>query len=116
MEAAKALHARAGAAQPLHQDPRHPRGPAGHRGGIAAGVPVNVTLLFSADQYLAAAEAYLRGVERRVAAGLDPAVGSVASVFMSRWDTAVAKQVPAELQDKLGPRGRASTSTAPTGS
>jgi transaldolase len=62
---------------------------------------VNVTLLFSADQYLAAADAYLKGVERRVADGLDPAVGSVASVFMSRWDTAVAKQVPADLADKL---------------
>ena len=68
---------------------------------IAAGVPVNVTLLFSADQYVAAAEAYLNGVERRIADGLDPAVGSVASVFMSRWDVAVAKQVPAELTDKL---------------
>jgi transaldolase len=56
---------------------------------IFAGVPVNVTLLFDSKQYLAAAEAYVRGVERRVAAGLDPAVGSVASVFVSRWDTAV---------------------------
>jgi transaldolase len=69
---------------------------------IAAGIPVNVTLLFSADHYRAAAEAYLAGVERRVAEGLDPAVGSVASVFMSRWDTAVAKQVPADLVDQLG--------------
>ncbi len=68
---------------------------------IAAGVPVNVTLLFSADQYVAAAEAYLKGVERRIADGLDPAVGSVASVFMSRWDVAVAKKVPADLTDKL---------------
>ena len=63
---------------------------------------MNVTLLFSADHYRAAAEAYLAGVERRVAEGLDPAVGSVASVFMSRWDTAVAKQVPADLVDQLG--------------
>jgi len=61
-----------------------------------------VTLLFSAEQYLAAAEAYLRGVERRAAAGLDPAVTSVASVFVSRWDTAVAGQVPGELRDRLG--------------
>jgi transaldolase len=60
---------------------------------------VNVTLLFS---YLAAAEAYLEGVERRIADGLDPAVGSVASVFMSRWDAAVAKELPADLVDKLG--------------
>jgi transaldolase len=69
---------------------------------IAAGVPINVTLLFSRDQYVAAAEAYLRGIERRVAAGLDPQVGSVASLFVSRWDTAVAKQVPAQLRNRLG--------------
>ena len=68
---------------------------------IAAGVPVNVTLLFSADQYVAAAEAYLAGVEQRIAAGLDPAVGSVASVFMSRWDAAVAKEVPPDMRDQL---------------
>jgi transaldolase len=65
-------------------------------------VPVNVTLLFSADQYRAAAGAYLDGVERRLDQGLDPAVGSVASVFMSRWDVAVADRVPEELQNKLG--------------
>jgi transaldolase len=69
---------------------------------IFAGIPVNVTLLFSADQYLAAAGAYLRGVERRIEAGLDPAVASVASVFVSRWDVAVADQVPAELRNRLG--------------
>jgi transaldolase len=69
---------------------------------IAAGVPVNITLLFSAEQYRAAADAYLQGVERRIDQGLDPAVGSVASVFMSRWDVAVAKEVPAELVDQLG--------------
>jgi transaldolase len=68
---------------------------------IAAGVPVNVTLLFDAAQYAAAADAYLRGLERRIDAGLDPAVGSVASVFMSRWDKAVADRVPAELRDRL---------------
>lgn len=68
---------------------------------IAAGIPVNVTLLFSADQYLAAADAYLKGIERRVDDELNPNVGSVASVFMSRWDAAVAQQVPADLQDKL---------------
>jgi transaldolase len=64
-------------------------------------VPVNVTLLFSSDQYLAAADAYMLGVEQRIEQGLDPAVGSVASVFMSRWDAAVADQVPAGLVDKL---------------
>ncbi len=68
---------------------------------IASGVPINVTLLFSAEQYLAAAEAFLRGVERRVEAGHDPTVGSVASVFMSRWDTAVNDTVPGELRDRL---------------
>jgi transaldolase len=68
---------------------------------VANGVPINVTLLFSADQYRAAAEAYLDGIERRVSQGLDPVVGSVASLFMSRWDAAVAGQVPAELKDKL---------------
>jgi transaldolase len=68
---------------------------------IAVGVPVNVTLLFDAAQYTAAADAYLRGIERRVDAGLDPTVGSVASVFMSRWDKAVADRVPAELRDRL---------------
>ena len=69
---------------------------------IAAGVPVNVTLLFDADQYVAQAEAYMRGVERRVAEGLDPNVGSVASLFISRWDVAVAEQVPEELKNRLG--------------
>jgi transaldolase len=69
---------------------------------IFAGVPVNVTLLFSPAHYVAAAEAYLRGVERRIAAGLPPEVGSVASVFISRWDTAVMGKVPEPLNDKLG--------------
>jgi transaldolase len=69
---------------------------------IAAGIPVNVTLLFSREQYVAAAEAYLRGVERRIKAGLNPAVGSVASVFVSRWDVAVAGQVPSALTNRLG--------------
>ncbi len=69
---------------------------------IFAGIPINVTLLFDAEQYLAAADAYLRGVERRIEAGLNPAVASVASIFMSRWDVAVADQVPAELKNRLG--------------
>jgi transaldolase len=69
---------------------------------IFAGVPINVTLLFSREQYLAAAEAYLRGIERRIAAGLAPDVQSVASVFISRWDGAVTGKVPAELGEKLG--------------
>ena len=69
---------------------------------IFAGIPVNVTLLFSRFQYLAAAEAYLRGIERRVEAGLDPKVGSVASVFISRWDVAVQSKAPAEIHNQLG--------------
>ena len=69
---------------------------------IFAGVPINVTLLFSREQYVAAAEAYLRGVERRIEAGLNPAVASVASLFVSRWDVATAGKVPAELTNRLG--------------
>src|ERR1700741_508564 len=69
---------------------------------IFAGVPVNVTLLFSREQYVVAAEAYLRGVERRIEAGLNPAVASVASLFVSRWDVAIAGKVPAELSNRLG--------------
>jgi transaldolase len=69
---------------------------------IFAGVPVNVTLLFSREQYLAAAGAYLRGVERRIDAGLNPAVASVASLFISRWDVAVSGKVPRELTNRLG--------------
>jgi transaldolase len=69
---------------------------------IFAGIPVNVTLLFSREQYVAAAEAYIRGIERRVAAGLNPRVGSVASVFVSRWDVAVIGKVPIALNNRLG--------------
>jgi transaldolase len=69
---------------------------------IFAGIPVNVTLLFSKEHYVAAAEAFLRGVERRIDAGLKPEVGSVASVFISRWDVAVAGMVPDALRDRLG--------------
>jgi transaldolase len=69
---------------------------------IFAGIPVNVTLLFSREQYLASAEAFLRGVERRIDAGLDPNVASVASVFVSRWDVAVAGKVPESLRTRLG--------------
>jgi transaldolase len=69
---------------------------------IFAGVPINITLLFSREQYLAAADAWLRGIERRIAAGLNPQVASVASVFISRWDVAVAGRVPAALNNRLG--------------
>jgi transaldolase len=69
---------------------------------IAEGVPINVTLLFSREHYLATAEAYMRGLERRIAAGLSPAVQSVASIFLSRWDGATMDKVPDQLRDKLG--------------
>jgi transaldolase len=69
---------------------------------IFAGVPINVTLLFSREQYLAAADAFVRGIERRIEAGLNPNVGSVASVFISRWDVAVMNRVPDDLRDQLG--------------
>ena len=69
---------------------------------IFAGIPINVTLLFDTKQYLAAADAYLKGIERRIEAGLDPDVASVASIFMSRWDVAVSEEAPAELKNRLG--------------
>jgi transaldolase len=100
--AAKALHARAGRPNLFIKIPGTPEGLPAITEAIAAGIPINVTLLFSADHYRAAAEAYLDGVERRVGQGLDPAVGSVASVFMSRWDVAVARNVPMDLVDTLG--------------
>jgi transaldolase len=99
--AAKSLCARAGRPNLFVKIPGTPEGLPAITEAIAAGVPVNVTLLFSADQYRAAADAYLTGVERRIADGLNPAVHSVASVFMSRWDVAVAQEVPADLRDKL---------------
>ncbi len=102
VEAASSLHGRAGRGNLFIKIPGTPEGLPAITETIAAGIPVNVTLLFSADHYRAAADAYLDGVERRVEAGLDPAVGSVASVFMSRWDTAVAKEVPDDLADQLG--------------
>jgi transaldolase len=69
---------------------------------IYAGIPVNVTLLFSTDQYVGAADAYMRGIERRIDAGLNPAVHSVASLFISRWDAAVSEQAPDDLRNRLG--------------
>jgi transaldolase len=99
--AAKALHARAGRPNLFIKIPGTVEGRPAIEECIASGVPINVTLLFSADQYRAAAEAYLRGIERRVAAGLGAHVGSVASVFMSRWDKAANPLVPAALQNRL---------------
>ena len=100
--AAKDLHARADRPNLFIKIPGTKEGLPAIEEAIFAGIAVNVTLLFSREQYLAAAEAYLRGIERRIAAGLNPEVGSVASVFISRWDVAVAAKVPAELTNRLG--------------
>jgi len=100
--AAKQIHARADLPNLFIKIPGTSEGLPAIEEAIFAGVPVNVTLLFSGAQYLAAAEAYLRGVERRIVAGLNPDVGSVASLFVSRWDVAVADKVPEELRNQLG--------------
>ena len=96
------LHARADRPNLFIKIPGTKEGLPAIEEAIFAGVPVNVTLLFSPVQYVAAAEAYLKGIERRIAAGLSPQVGSVASVFISRWDGAVMGKVPETLNDKLG--------------
>jgi transaldolase len=102
LAAAKDLHARAARPNLFIKIPGTPQGLPAIEEAIFAGVSINVTLLFSREHYLAAAEAYLRGIERRIAAGLPSNVGSVASVFISRWDVAVMNKVPDELRDKLG--------------
>lgn len=99
---AAALYAQARCDNLLIKIPGTPAGVPAIEESIYRGVPVNVTLLFSREQYLAAAEAWLRGIERRIAAGLEPKVVSVASVFISRWDVAVAGKVPAAAHDSLG--------------
>jgi transaldolase len=100
--AAKSLHARAGRPNLFIKIPGTKEGLPAIEEAIFGGVPVNVTLLFSREHYVAAAEAFLRGIERRIAAGLKPEVGSVASLFISRWDAAVAGKVPEALQNRLG--------------
>jgi transaldolase len=102
LSAAKSLHSRAEQPNLFIKIPGTKQGLPAIEEAIFAGIPVNVTLLFSREQYLAAAEAYLRGVERRVEAGLNPVIGSVASVFISRWDVAVAEKVPESLREQLG--------------
>jgi transaldolase len=102
LAAARDLHRRGGKPNLFIKIPGTPEGLPAIEAAIFAGVPVNVTLLFSREQYIAAAEAYLRGVERRIEAGLNPAVASVASLFVSRWDVAVSGKVPAELTNRLG--------------
>ena len=99
---AKELHASARRPNLLIKIPGTREGLPAIEDAIFAGVPVNVTLLFSGAQYVAAAEAYLRGIERRIAAGLNPDVGSVASLFVSRWDVAVAHKEPESLRNQLG--------------
>jgi transaldolase len=100
--AAKALHHRAERPNLFIKIPGTREGLSAIEEAIFAGVPVNVTLLFSGEQYVAAAEAYMRGIERRITAGLNPDVGSVASLFVSRWDVAVAQKVPEVLRNQLG--------------
>jgi transaldolase len=102
LAAAKSLHTRAGRPNLLIKIPGTKEGLPAIEESIFAGVPINVTLLFSREHYIAAAEAFLRGIERRIDAGLQPNIGSVASVFVSRWDAAVAGKVPAALNNRLG--------------
>ena len=99
---AKALHAKANRPNLFIKIPGTLEGLPAIEEAIFAGVPINVTLLFSRDDYVRAADAYMRGLERRVEAGLSPDVRSVASVFVSRWDKATLDKVPQELRDRLG--------------
>jgi len=102
LAAARDLRARAARPNVFIKIPGTKEGLPAIEEAIYAGIPVNVTLLFSREHYAAAADAFLRGIERRLAAGLKPDVASVASVFVSRWDAAVSAKVPAELQNRLG--------------
>ena len=100
--AAKSLHDRAGRPNLYIKIPGTKEGLPAIEEAVFAGIPINVTLLFSREQYVAAAEAFLRGIERRIEAGLKSHVGSVASLFVSRWDTAVTGKVPDALRNQLG--------------
>ena len=102
LAAAKDLSSRGGRPNLFIKIPGTPEGLPAIEEAIFAGVSINVTLLFSREQYLAAADAYAKGIERRIAAGLPTKVGSVASVFISRWDVAVSTKVPGDMKDKLG--------------
>ncbi len=102
LRAAQAIHTHVNRPNAFIKIPGTPEGLPAIEKAIAAGIPVNVTLLFSAEQYEAAAMAYLRGAEERAEKGLNPDVRSVASVFVSRWDKAVSDKVPAELQNQMG--------------
>ena len=100
--AAASLHKKANRPNLFIKIPGTKEGNPAIEDAIAAGIAINVTLLFSREHYLASAEAYMRGIERRIAAGLSPDVRSVASVFLSRWDGATMDKVPEQLRDKLG--------------
>ena len=102
IQAAAGLHTRAARPNLFIKIPGTPEGIPAIEQSIFNGVPINVTLLFSGEHYIAAAEAYLRGIERRVKAGLDPKVESVASVFVSRWDVVVKEDVQPQLHNRLG--------------
>jgi len=102
IEQAARLHGEAGRDNLFIKIPGTEAGLPAIEESIFAGIPVNVTLLFDRAHYLAAADAYMKGIERRIEAGLDPYVASVGSIFMSRWDVAVQDEVPDELRDKLG--------------
>ena len=100
--AARELHARANRPNLFIKIPGTREGLPAIEESIFAGIPINVTLLFSREHYLAAANAYMRGIERRVAAGLNPYIPSVASIFISRWDVLVGKKVPEAMRDRIG--------------
>jgi transaldolase len=102
LAAAKDLFRRVQRPNVLIKIPGTPEGLPAIEEAIFAGIPINVTLLFSREHYVAANEAYMRGIERRIDAGLNPHIGSVASVFISRWDAAVVDTVPASLKNRLG--------------
>jgi transaldolase len=101
-ESALRIHKQANRPNLYVKIPGTPEGVPAIEAAVFAGVPINVTLLFSREQYLSVAAAYMSAIERRIAAGLDPKVSSVASVFVSRWDRAVADKVPADLANRLG--------------
>lgn len=103
VQVAKALHQKATRPNLFIKIPGTPEGRTAIEEAIFAGVSVNVTLLFDRQHYIGAADAYMKGLERRVQAGLSPDVRSVASLFVSRWDKATMDKVPGDLRDKLGP-------------
>lgn len=100
--AARQLHMRAGRPNLFIKIPGTPKGIPAIEQSIFEGIPINVTLLFSREHYLAAADAYIRGIERRIAAGRNPCIQSAASLFISRWDVSVNKKTPEQLHNRIG--------------